>query len=97
MVASMAVWQPTVDRRSCSPRNEHDCYFPSLGGRPTSPARHYDLHGALDTIEAELTRLIKPGDSITVDGQPYQTVADAMVALRIKYGTSVTSGTWPLS
>jgi len=38
-------------------------------------ARHYDLQGALDTIEAELTGLIKPGDTITVDDQPCQTVA----------------------
>ncbi|HWZ91341.1 MAG TPA: hypothetical protein VNW92_20910 [Polyangiaceae bacterium] len=90
----MTVWQPLVDRRACSPRDEHDCYFPSLGDRPTSPARHYDLQGALETIEVELTRLIKPGDSITVDDRPYHTVADAMVALRIKYGTNITSGTW---
>jgi hypothetical protein len=92
----MANWQPLIVRRPCSPRDVFDCYFQSVTGRTSSPARHYDLDEALGTIEAELTRLLQPGDTILVDGKKYHSAREAMVALRAKYGTEPMSAASPV-
>jgi hypothetical protein len=92
----MADWQPSIDRRPCSSRDQVPCYFPSVVGGTIVPARYHDIDSALDALAAELTKLVGQGDTVTVAGKAHLRLDDAITALRRHYGGSLTSGTWPL-